>query len=105
MARKLYATDSRWPAGAAAVAVGIYGGGASMRGETRIRASAFALWVPVLNEQQALLVLASHGVAAGGASGGAIRGGHRQSIRLAIGRQLERPDEVADLYAMASRAL
>jgi hypothetical protein len=51
------------------------------------------------------LVLASHGVAAGGASGGAIRGGHRQSIRLAIGRQLERPDEVADLYAMASRAL
>lgn len=63
------------------------------------------LWVPVLNEQQALLVLASHGVAAGGASGGAIRSGHRQSIRLAIGKQLERPDEVADLYAMASRAL
>lgn len=62
------------------------------------------LWVRVLNEQQALLALASHGVAAGGASGGAIRS-HSHSIRLAIGRRLERPDEVADLYALASRAL
>jgi hypothetical protein len=40
----------------------------------RERGQGLALWVPVLNEQQALLVLASHGVAAGGASGGAIRG-------------------------------
>jgi|GEM_PF-4570164 len=70
----------------------------------RERGQGLALWVPVLNEQQALLVLASHGVAAGGASGGAIRG-HSQSIRMAIGRGLERPEEVADLYAMASRAI
>ncbi|WP_255770938.1 aminotransferase class I/II-fold pyridoxal phosphate-dependent enzyme [Pseudarthrobacter sulfonivorans] len=62
------------------------------------------LWVRVLNEQQALLVLASHGVASGGSSGGSIRS-QPPSIRLAIGRQLDRPEEIADLYAMASRAL
>lgn len=63
-----------------------------------------SLWVPVLNEQQALLVLASHGVAAGSVEGGTITSG-RKIIRLPIGRDLENPEKIADLYAMASIAL
>lgn len=63
-----------------------------------------SLWVPVLNEQQALLVLASHGVAAGSVGSGAVTSGRRH-IRLPVGRQLDDPERIADLYAMASVAI
>lgn len=62
-----------------------------------------SLWVPVLSEQQALLVLASHGIAALGGAGSAVRS-HAPMVRLSIGRELEHPERIADFYSMAARA-
>lgn len=61
------------------------------------------LWVPVISEQQALLVLASHGIGALGGAGSAIRS-HSPMVRMSIGRELERPERIAELYSMAARA-
>lgn len=60
------------------------------------------LAVPVLNEQQALLVLASHGIAALGGSGSALRN-HRPTIRLSIGKEFEDPVRIAYAYSMAAK--
>lgn len=62
-----------------------------------------SLWVPVLSEQQALLVLASHGIAAIGGAESAVRA-HPPMIRLSLGKNLQHPERIAELYSMAARA-
>lgn len=62
-----------------------------------------SIFVPVLSEQQALLVLASHGVAALGGSGSAIRS-HSPMVRLSVGVELDNPEHIADVYSMAAKA-
>jgi DNA-binding transcriptional MocR family regulator len=63
-----------------------------------------SLAVRVVNEQQALLVLASHGIAADAISTASVAS-PIPMVRLGIGLELERPDFVADAYALASRAV
>jgi DNA-binding transcriptional MocR family regulator len=60
--------------------------------------------VRVVNEHQALLVLASHGIAADAISTASVAS-PTPMVRLGIGLALERPDYVADAYALASRAV
>jgi DNA-binding transcriptional MocR family regulator len=60
--------------------------------------------VRVVNEHQALLVLASHGIAADAISTASVAS-PTPMVRLGIGLALERPDYVADAYARASRAV
>lgn len=62
-----------------------------------------SIWVPVHNEQQALLILASHGIAADGAQGGSLKS-EQQLIRLTIGHEFQDPERIAALYAMAATA-
>lgn len=59
--------------------------------------------VPVRNEQQALLVLASHGIAAIG-TGSASLEADVQAIRLPVGAEFENPNEITGIYALSSRA-
>jgi DNA-binding transcriptional MocR family regulator len=63
-----------------------------------------SLAVRVVNEHQALLVLASHGIAADAISTASVAS-PIPMVRLGIGLELERPDFVADAYALASRAV
>ena len=60
--------------------------------------------VRVANEHQALLVLASHGIAADAISTASVAS-PTPMVRLGIGLELEHPDYVADAYALASRAV
>ena len=60
--------------------------------------------VRVANEHQALLVLASHGIAADAISTASVAS-PTPMVRLGIGLEVERPDFVADAYALASRAV
>lgn len=59
--------------------------------------------VPVRNEQQALLVLASHGIAAIG-TGSASLEEDVQAIRLPVGAEFRNPEEVAEVFALSARA-
>lgn len=63
-----------------------------------------SLVVPILSEQQGLLVLASYGIATETGKEGSILT-HRPVARLGIGKELSDPERVADAYAMAARAL
>jgi DNA-binding transcriptional MocR family regulator len=60
--------------------------------------------VRVADEHQALLVLASHGIAADAISTASVAS-PTPMVRLGIGLELERPEFVADAYALASRAV
>lgn len=59
--------------------------------------------VPVRSEQQALLVLASHGIAALGASSGSLDS-RVQAVRLPVGTAFDSPERVAEMYALAAKA-
>jgi len=59
--------------------------------------------VPVRNEQQALLVLASHGIAAIG-TGSASLEADVQAIRLPVGAEFASPKEVTKVFALSARA-
>lgn len=74
------------------------------RGVQVINRDGLCLAVPVLNEQQALMVLASHGIAALGGSESAIRS-HPPTIRLSIGTEFSDPELIAEAYSMAARVL
>ncbi|MGO4690564.1 aminotransferase class I/II-fold pyridoxal phosphate-dependent enzyme [Glaciibacter sp. 2TAF33] len=63
-----------------------------------------SLVVPLLSEQQGLLVLASYGIATETGREGSILT-HSPVARLGIGQELADPERVADAYAMAARAL
>lgn len=63
-----------------------------------------SLAVPVLNEQQALLVLASHGIASIGGSNGSIRA-HAPWVRLVTSLEFEDPESIAEAYAKAAKAI
>jgi DNA-binding transcriptional MocR family regulator len=73
------------------------------RGVTVGNRDGLSLSVPVRSEPQALLVLASHGIAADGNSGSAVRA-HAPMIRLGLGNDFDDPVRIADAYAMAARA-
>lgn len=59
--------------------------------------------VPVLSEQHALLVLASHGIAALGAGSVALESSV-QAVRLPVGQAFESPERIAEIYALAAKA-
>lgn len=59
--------------------------------------------VPVRSEQQALLVLASHGIAALGASSGTLES-ETQAVRLPVGTAFDEPERIASIYASAAKA-
>lgn len=59
--------------------------------------------VPVRNEQQALLVLASHGIAAIG-TGSASLEADVQAIRLPVGAEFQSPKEITEVFALSARA-
>lgn len=59
--------------------------------------------VPVQSEQQALLVLASHGIAALGAGSGIMESGV-QAVRIPVGAPFESPERIAEIYALAAKA-
>ncbi len=74
------------------------------RGLTVTPRDGLSLVVPLLSEQQGLLVLASYGIATETGQEGSIQ--VRPPVaRLGIGRELTDPGRVADAYAMAARAL
>lgn len=60
--------------------------------------------VPVTNAQQALLVLASHRIAAD-AGRASVQQTPAQIVRLSIGRKFDNPERIADIYALAARAV
>lgn len=62
-----------------------------------------AVWVPVLSEHEALLVLASHGIAVAAAAESWTRPGPA-AIRVATGLPIPEPDAVADALALAVQA-
>lgn len=62
-----------------------------------------SLNVPLLSEEQGLLVLASHGIASMGGRSGSIRT-HPPAARLGIGIPFTEPERIADVYAKAARA-
>jgi DNA-binding transcriptional MocR family regulator len=62
-----------------------------------------AIWVPVRREHEALLVLASHGIAAAGASASWTRPAP-PAIRIATGLPIPDADRVADAIALAVQA-
>lgn len=62
-----------------------------------------ALWVPVRSEVQAMLVMASHGIATIGVSSSYARRGP-QGVRVVTANHIERLDEVADVIALAAQA-
>ncbi|TDO47729.1 DNA-binding transcriptional MocR family regulator [Kribbella sp. VKM Ac-2527] len=62
-----------------------------------------AVWVPVLSEHEALLVLASHGIAVAGAGASWTRPGP-PAIRVAIGLEIPEPERVAAAIALAVQA-
>jgi len=62
-----------------------------------------ALWIPVRSEHEALLVLASHGIAAAGANASWTKPGP-PAIRIATGLPIPEPDRVADAVALAVQA-
>jgi DNA-binding transcriptional MocR family regulator len=62
-----------------------------------------AIWVPVRSEHEALLVLASHGIAVAGASASWTRPGP-PSIRVATGHPIPHPARVAEAIALAVQA-
>lgn len=62
-----------------------------------------AVWVPVRSEHEALLVLASHGIAVAGASASWSRPGP-PAIRVATGRPIPSPDRVAAAVTLAVQA-
>jgi DNA-binding transcriptional MocR family regulator len=74
------------------------------RGITVENKDGLSLAVPVLSEQQALLVLASHGIASSGGSGSAVRA-LSPMVRLSLGMELQDPEKIADIYTMASMAV
>lgn len=65
--------------------------------------SLLSLNVPLLSEEQGLLVLASHGIASMGGRSGSIRP-HPPAARLGIGIPFDEPERIADVYALAARA-
>jgi hypothetical protein len=62
-----------------------------------------AIWVPVRSEHEALLVLASHGIAVAGASSSWTRTAP-PAIRVATGIPIPDADRVADAIALAVQA-
>ncbi|MFI5695430.1 aminotransferase class I/II-fold pyridoxal phosphate-dependent enzyme [Kribbella sp. NPDC051586] len=62
-----------------------------------------AVWVPVRSEHEALLVLASHGIAVAGSSASWTRPGP-PAIRVATGLPIPHPTQVADAIALAVQA-
>jgi len=73
------------------------------RGLNVTQRDGLSLMVPVLSEEQGLLVLASHGIASIGARASSIRA-HPPGLRLGIGLKFDQPERIADAYLMASRA-
>lgn len=74
------------------------------RGLTVKPRDGLSLVVPLLSEQQGLLVLASYGIATETGREGSILA-RPPVARLGIGKELTDPERVADAYAMAARAL
>ncbi|WP_165546802.1 aminotransferase class I/II-fold pyridoxal phosphate-dependent enzyme [Kribbella soli] len=62
-----------------------------------------AVWIPVRSEHEALLVLASHGIAVAGASASWTKPGP-PAIRIATGLPIPEPERVADAVARAVQA-
>lgn len=62
-----------------------------------------AIWVPILSECEAQLVLASHGIAVAGAGESWTKPGPA-AIRIATGRPIPDAPAVADVMALAARA-
>lgn len=62
-----------------------------------------AVWVPVRSEHEALLVLASHGIAVAGASASWSRPAP-PAVRVATGLEIPSPERVADAIALAVQA-
>ncbi|EWT04784.1 GntR family transcriptional regulator [Intrasporangium chromatireducens Q5-1] len=73
------------------------------RGVPVANESGLAVWVPVLNEREALLVLASHGIAVAGAAESWTRQGPA-AVRVATGQPIPNIEAVADAIALASTA-
>ena len=63
-----------------------------------------ALWVPVRSEVQAMLVLASHGIATIGVSSSHSRPG-TQGVRVVTANDIPELDKVADVIARAAQAI
>ncbi len=63
-----------------------------------------ALWVPVLSEVQAMLVMASHGIATIGVSSSFARRG-TQGIRVVTANDIPELGKVADIIALAAQAV
>lgn len=63
-----------------------------------------ALWVPVLSEVQAMLVMASHGIATIGVSSSYARRG-TQGVRVVTANDIPELDKVADVIALAAQAI
>ena len=63
-----------------------------------------ALWVPVRSEVQAMLVMASHGIATIGVSSSFTRRG-TQGVRVVTANDIPELDKVADVIALAAQAL
>lgn len=59
--------------------------------------------VPVVSEQHALLVLASHGIAALAANSLSPES-NIQAIRLPVGQMFDSPERIAEIYAFAAKA-
>lgn len=62
-----------------------------------------ALWVPVRSEVQAMLVMASHGIATIGVSSSYARRGP-QGVRVVTANHIEHLEQVADVIALAAQA-
>jgi DNA-binding transcriptional MocR family regulator len=73
------------------------------RGVQSTGVDGLAIWVPVRSEHEALLVLASHGIAVAGASASWTKPGP-PAIRIATGLPIPEPDRVADAVALAVQA-
>jgi DNA-binding transcriptional MocR family regulator len=73
------------------------------RGVPVANESGLAVWVSVLNEREALLVLASHGIAVAGAAESWTRQGPA-AVRVATGQPIPNVEAVADALALASTA-
>ncbi len=75
----------------------------AVRGVQATGVDGLAIWVPVRSEHEALLVLASHGIAVAGASASWTKPGP-PAIRVATGLPIPAPDQVADAVARAVQA-
>lgn len=73
------------------------------RGVTNANETGLAIWVSVLNEREALLVLASHGIAVAGGADSRTRPGPA-ALRIGTGLPIPNIEQVADAIALAATA-